>query len=80
MNLFIDNTYENELQTLLWKCHELPNINPLDLIVVDYMQLVSATKKGGENRQMEDTRISRRLKNFLTLEFKCACNCVITTR
>ncbi|BAW18523.1 replicative DNA helicase [Mycoplasmopsis bovigenitalium] len=65
MNLFIDNTYENELQTLLWKCRRLHNINPLDLIVVDYMQLVSATKKGGgENRQMEITRISRSLKTL----------------
>ncbi|AIA29338.1 DNA helicase [Mycoplasmopsis californica] len=65
MNLFIDNTYENELQTLLWKCRRLNKVEPLDLIVVDYMQLIHSNKKGGsENRQMEITRISRSLKTL----------------
>ncbi|WP_029609046.1 replicative DNA helicase [Mycoplasma simbae] len=65
LNLFIDNTYENELQTLLWKCRRLHKVEPLDLIVVDYMQLIHSDKKGGsDNRQMEITRISRSLKTL----------------
>ncbi|MBU4689969.1 replicative DNA helicase [Mycoplasma zalophidermidis] len=69
LNLFIDNTYENELQTLLWKCRRLHKVEPIDLIVVDYLQLISSTTKGrgGENRQLEITRISRSLKT-LSLE------------
>ncbi|QBF34766.1 replicative DNA helicase [Mycoplasmopsis phocirhinis] len=70
MQLFIDNTYDNDIDTILWKCRRLHKKEKLDLIVVDYMQLISGGKgHRGENRQLEITRISRNLKT-LSLELE----------
>ncbi|MCT4469747.1 replicative DNA helicase [Mycoplasma sp. HS2188] len=70
MQLFIDNTYDNDIDTILWKCRRLHKKEKLDLIVVDYMQLIAGGKgHRGDNRQLEITRISRNLKT-LSLELE----------
>ncbi|WP_029905802.1 replicative DNA helicase [Mycoplasmopsis opalescens] len=67
LNLFIDDTVDNDIDTIIWKCRRLHKVDKLDLIVIDYMQLISIKGKAGDNRQQEITKISRRLK-ALSLE------------
>jgi replicative DNA helicase len=66
--LFIDDTAAISLDEMRAKTRRLKHIqNGLDLVVVDYMQLMSATvpssgKKNYENRNQEVSAISRGLK------------------
>ncbi|UUD35555.1 replicative DNA helicase [Mycoplasmopsis caviae] len=65
MNLFIDESVNNELNTLLWKCRRLHKVSPIDIIVIDYLQLISSdTNKRGDSRQNEIAKISRSLKTL----------------
>ncbi|MEA4115587.1 replicative DNA helicase [Mycoplasma sp. 744] len=63
LNLFIDDSGSSTLRTLVWKCRRWHKLNKLDLIVIDYLQLISLdnTKKS-DNRQNEVATISRTLK------------------
>ncbi len=69
MNLFIDYSASSDLNTLLWKCRRLNKVNPIDLIVIDYLQLINLGEKAGDNRQVEVSKISRALKT-LALELQ----------
>lgn len=63
LNLFIDDSGAITLNNLVWKCRRLHKIKPLDLIVIDYLQLINLdNKKSSENRQAEVAKISRSLK------------------
>ncbi|VEU78083.1 replicative DNA helicase [Mycoplasmopsis columbinasalis] len=63
LNLFIDDSGTNTINEIIWKCRRLHKLHPLDLIVVDYLQLINVERwSNGENRQNEITRISRALK------------------
>lgn len=62
MNLFIDDSSNNDLEAIKWKCRRLHKINPLSLIVIDYLQLISIKETKGDNRQNEVSKISRGLK------------------
>lgn len=67
LNLFIDDSTSNEITELAWKLRRLNKMNPLDLVIVDYLQLISGggSEKGGDgNRQNEITKISRTLKQL----------------
>lgn len=65
MNLFIDESVNNELNTLLWKCRRLHKVSPIDLIVIDYLQLISSdSNRRNESRQNEIAKISRSLKTL----------------
>ena len=61
-NIFVDDTPQVTVPDILSKCRRLKAQNgKLDLIVVDHMQLMNATKSS-ESRQAEITEISRGLK------------------
>ncbi len=68
MPLYIDDTSSVAPAQLRSRCRRLMMDKGLDLIIIDYMQLMSADGKT-ENRQLEVSEISRRLKG-IALELK----------
>ncbi len=71
MNIYIDDTSSISVQEMRAKCRRLKMEKGLDLIVIDYLQLMSADSlRRSENRQQEITQISRGLK-ALAKEMDC---------
>lgn len=68
MRMFIDDTSSLSPSQLRSRCRRLMMDKGLDLIVVDYLQLMSADGRV-ENRQLEVSEISRKLKG-IALELK----------
>jgi replicative DNA helicase len=73
--IFIDDTPGISISEMRAKCRRLQQAQGrLDLIIVDYLQLVAGTPTGGgkryENRTQEDSAISRGLKG-LAKEMRC---------
>lgn len=67
-NIFINDMAESTIGAIRSKCRRLKSSETgLDLVVVDYLQLVSGGKNYGTNRQQEVSDISRALK-LLALE------------
>ncbi|OME80920.1 replicative DNA helicase [Paenibacillus pabuli] len=62
-NLFIDDSAALTAQGIINKCRRLKQKFGLDMVVIDYLQLISG-EKGKENRQQEVTDISRKLKQL----------------
>lgn len=62
-HLFIDDSAALTAQGIINKCRRLKQKFGLDMIVIDYLQLISG-EKGKENRQQEVTDISRKLKQL----------------
>ncbi|MDR1766785.1 MAG: replicative DNA helicase [Lachnospiraceae bacterium] len=64
-NIIIDDTPGITVSEMRTKCRkvklQLGDV-PLRLIVIDYLQLMSGSGRGGENRQQEISEISRSLK------------------
>lgn len=61
--IFIDDSSLNSPSTIISKCRRLKRENGLDLIMIDYLQLMSSSKKGKDvNRQQEITELTRNLK------------------
>jgi replicative DNA helicase len=60
-NIFIDDTAGLSTVALKAKATQLKSKYGLDMIVVDYLQLMESTAKGG-NREQEVSQISRHLK------------------
>lgn len=61
--IFIDDSASIKMADIFSKCRKLKSEHGLDLIVIDYLQLISGSGKGGgENRQQEVSEISRNLK------------------
>lgn len=58
-NIFIDDYPNATVQSILSKSRRLKRASGLDLIIIDYLQLMNGK---GENRQQEITTISRGLK------------------
>ena len=69
LNLYIDDTASISLTELRAKCRRLKAEEGLDLIVIDYLQLMT-TGGPAENRQLEISAISRGLK-ALAKELRC---------
>ena len=69
-NLKIDDTGALTVNEIRSKCRKEKVKNGLDLIVIDYLQLMSGGRKAPENRQQEITEISRGLK-ALAKEMDC---------
>lgn len=67
-NVYIDDTAGITPSQVRSRCRRLMMEKGLDLIVIDYMQLMAADTKT-ENRQLEVSEISRRLK-AIALELK----------
>ena len=61
-NLIIDDTPGISVSELRSKCLKFKLEHGLDLVVIDYLQLMSGSGKIGENRQQEISDISRGIK------------------
>ena len=70
-NIFIDDTPGIRVNEIRSKCIKLKAQHGLDLIIIDYLQLIQGTGRNrGENRQQEVSEISRMLK-ALAREMEC---------
>jgi replicative DNA helicase len=63
-NLYIDDSPALTVREIAAKCRRLHKTVGLDMILIDYLQLISGRGKAGENRQQEVTDISRTLKQL----------------
>lgn len=61
-NIFIDDTAGIKVPEIFSKCRRLQAEHGLNLILIDYIQLISGSGSRGENRQQEVSEISRNLK------------------
>lgn len=69
-NIFIDDTPGVTIGEIRSKCRRLANSETgLDLVIIDYLQLISSAANYGGNRQQEVSDISRALK-LMSLELK----------
>lgn len=69
--IFIDDSSNVKIAEIYSKCRKLKSEYGLDLIVIDYLQLISGSGRGGgDNRQQEISEISRSLKG-LAREMDC---------
>ncbi len=61
-NLIIDDTPGISISELRSKCRKFKLEHNLSMIIIDYLQLMSGSGKGGDSRQQEVSDISRSLK------------------
>ena len=69
-NIIIDDTPGISVPELRSKCRKVKLERGLDLIIIDYLQLIRRKKKKNDNRQQEVSEISRSLK-ALAREMEC---------
>ena len=69
-NIIIDDTPGISVPELRSKCRKVKLERGLDLIIIDYLQLMSGSSKKSDNRQQEVSDISRSLK-ALAREMNC---------
>lgn len=63
--IYIDDDADTTLQNLRSKARRLQMEHGLDLLIIDYLQLIEVTDKAaGENRTQQVSHISRQLKNL----------------
>lgn len=62
--IYIDDTAVQRVAEIRAKAHRLHRERPLDLIVVDYLQLIQGPGGRGDNRVAEVSEISRSLKGL----------------
>ena len=62
--IFIDDTPALTILELRAKCRRLKSQHDVQLIIIDYLQLMSADARGGGNREQEIATISRALKGL----------------
>ena len=61
--IFIDDSATIKMGDIFSKCRKLKSEHGLDMIVIDYLQLITGSgRNSGENRQQEVSEISRSLK------------------
>lgn len=61
--LYIDDSPSSKIAEIFSKCRKLKTEHGLDLIVIDYLQLISgSSRRNADNRQQEVSDISRSLK------------------
>ncbi|MBR0473711.1 MAG: replicative DNA helicase [Erysipelotrichaceae bacterium] len=62
-NIFMDDSPSIKVNEIFAKCRKLKADGTLDLIIIDYLQLIApSTSRGADNRQQEVSDISRSLK------------------
>lgn len=61
-NIYIDDSSMNKPVDILSKCRRLKRERGLDLVMIDYLQLMSADNNRYENKQLEVAEITRTLK------------------
>ncbi|NQZ65698.1 MAG: replicative DNA helicase [Mycoplasmatales bacterium] len=64
LNLYLDDSPGIKLAELVWKAKRLKKNKGLELIVIDYLQLLTVGTTHSENRQAEVSIISRTLKKL----------------
>ncbi|MGL6125300.1 MAG: replicative DNA helicase [Metamycoplasmataceae bacterium] len=65
INLFIDDSPTIKLSEIVWKARRLKNKGKLDLVIIDYLQLIPLSyNSSSDNRQQEVSIISRTLKQL----------------
>ncbi|WP_091204592.1 replicative DNA helicase [Oribacterium sp. WCC10] len=69
-NIIIDDTPGITVTEMRSKCRKVKLEKGLDLIVIDYLQLMSGSGKGSDSRQQEISEISRSLK-AIAREMQC---------
>ncbi|ESU34541.1 DNA helicase [Bacillus sp. 17376] len=62
--IFIDDTPGVKITDIRSKCRRLKQEHGLGMIMIDYLQLILGSGRGGENRQQEVSEISRSLKQL----------------
>ncbi len=70
LNIFIDDTPGIKVSEIRSKCRKLKKEKGLDVVLIDYLQLMDGEGKN-ENRQQEISKISRSLK-ILAKELECS--------
>lgn len=68
--IFIDDSASIRVGEIFSKCRKLKSEHGLDMIVIDYLQLISGNGRNVDNRQQEVSEISRSLK-ALAREMEC---------
>ncbi len=69
--LFIDDSSNIKIAEIYSKCRKLKSEHGLDMVVIDYLQLISGSgRNNSDNRQQEISEISRSLKG-LAREMEC---------
>ncbi len=63
-NIFIDDYSMNTPMDVLSKCRRLKRTKGLDLVIVDYLQLMSNPLKSSDGRQVEVSDMSRKMKLY----------------
>jgi replicative DNA helicase len=63
-NIYIDDTPGIKVPEIFSKCRRLQAEHGLNLILIDYIQLITGSNTRGENRQQEVSEISRSLKGL----------------
>ena len=63
-NLIIDDTPGISISELRSKCRKMKLEHGLDIIIIDYLQLMTGSVRGGDSRQQEISEISRALKGI----------------
>ncbi len=64
LNLYIDDSPGIKLSELVWKAKRLFKTSGIDLIIIDYLQLINSSSSYKTNRQAEVATISRTLKKL----------------
>ena len=62
--IFIDDSPIIKVNDIFAKCRKLQADHGLDMIIVDYLQLIAPSVSKGDNRQLEVSEISRSLKQM----------------
>jgi len=60
--LFIEDSASIKVNDIFAKCRKLKAEGNLDMIVIDYLQLITPSSRHSDNRQLEVSEISRSLK------------------
>lgn len=68
--IFIDDTAGISIMEMRSKCRRLKMEHGIDMILIDYLQLMSGSGGSGDNRQQEVAEISRSIK-AIAKEMKC---------
>ncbi|MCU4117419.1 replicative DNA helicase [Mycoplasma zalophi] len=68
--LFLNDQSSLNINELVSVCRRFKQTKTIDLLIVDYLQLINDTKNSGDNRQLEVSKISRSLKQ-LAKELEC---------
>ncbi len=63
-DIFIDDSSRLTVRDIVTKCRRLHKSAGLDMIIIDYLQLIEGRNKKNENRQQEVSDISRSLKQL----------------